>query len=493
MKTKLYIIICVLMGLGVSSCNKFLTEEPESSATTGNAYKTASDIEAALTGVYNSLYTEYFVWDFFLLSDVRSDNAYAGGDAQEVYQYDNLAISPLNVRVFYDWQQLYNGIAKANLVLEKINDVKDVTLDQGNRRAQIIGEAKFLRALFYFELVKNFGGVPLVMQFGKINPDEANVPKATETEIYATIVSDLNDALAVPDSYSTISLSKSRVTKGAVYALLAKVYAQKPDRDYNKVLEYIKNVEDLGYKLHNSYDELFDGSHYVNDEAILEIQYKASTPQANYGPQLLLPPSISGDDWRKYCTPSKDLVKAFDTEGDEIRKSSTILFEDVEWSDEFWKPCATSGSVPFTYKWRHAEGWASGDYVYILRFADILLLKAEALNVLGRSAEALAPLNLVRDRVNLPKIKAGDFSDVQLADKILNERRLELAFEGQRWSDLVRTNKLEPVVGALKENVITCDGGSKQMNYNINSDKRLLPIPQNELNRNTKLVQNKGY
>ncbi|ATP56956.1 RagB/SusD family nutrient uptake outer membrane protein [Pedobacter ginsengisoli] len=493
MKTKLYIIICFLMAAGFSSCKKFLTEEPESSATTGNAYKTASDIEAALTGVYNSLYTEYFVWEFFLLSDVRSDNAYAGGDAQEVYQYDNLAVSPLNVRVFYDWQQLYNGIAKANLVLEKIGEVKDVALDQGNRRAQIIGEAKFLRALFYFELVKNFGDVPLVMQFGKIDPAEANVSKSPAAEVYTTIITDLNDALAVPDSYSTASLSKSRVTKGAVYALLAKVYAQKSDRDYNKVLENIKHVEELGYKLHGNYDELFDGSHYVNDEAILEIQYKASTPQANYGPQLLLPPSISGDDWRKYCTPSKDLIKAFDTEGDQIRKNSTVLFEDVEWSDEFWKPCASAGSVPFTYKWRHAEGWASGDYVYILRYADILLLKAEALNALGRSSEALAPLNMVRDRVDLPIIKAGDFSDVQLADKILNERRLELAFEGQRWSDLIRANKLESVMGALKEYVLTCEGGSKQMNYNMNLDKRLLPIPQDELNRNTKLIQNKGY
>lgn len=469
----------------ITSCSKFLDLAPESDLTTANAYLTASDADAALTGAYQTLYTDYFIWENFVMYDVRSDNAYAGGDDSEIFQYDNLAVSSLNSRILLTWRQLYNGIARANLVLEKVPEIKDTKLDEGDRRNNILAEAKFLRAFYYFELVRAFGGVPIVKEFGKITPAEANIAKSSDVEVYNFIVEDLQAALALPTEYGTSSLSKSKATRGAAYALLAKVYAQRPDRNYTKVLEYCNEVTKLGYDLHDSYDQLFDGLNYNTKETILLVQFATGSPQSNWGPQMLLPPSISGDDWRKYVTPSKNLMAAYDAAGDEIRKNASVLMEDVEWSDEFWKPCATEGPVPFPYKFRHASGWASGDNVYLLRYDDILLLKAEALNELNRGGEALTPLNKVRKRVDLDDITTTD--QTALRDIILNERRLELAFEGYRWDDLIRAGKLVSTMNNLEEFKLVCSGTSTKMNYNMNSNKTLMPIPQEEMNRNPNL------
>ncbi|RZK56170.1 MAG: RagB/SusD family nutrient uptake outer membrane protein, partial [Pedobacter sp.] len=314
----------MIISTAITSCTKFLDVKPESDLTTGNAYNTAADLDAALIGTYRTLYTDYYIWENYVMSDVRSDNAYAGGDDPEIYQYDNLAISPLNSRILLTWQQMYNGIAKANLVIENAPLVNDSKLDADNKRNNIIAEAKFLRALYYFELVKTFGEVPIVKEFGKINPSDANIPKSPVNEVYNFIVEDLEAALILPAEYSSVSLSKSKVTRGAVYALLAKVYAQKPDRDYSKVLEYCNQTGNLGYDLHGSYDQLFDGLNYNNKEGILLVQYIEGTPEANWGPQLLLPASLSGDDWRKYVTPSKNLIAAYDAAGDDQRKAASV-------------------------------------------------------------------------------------------------------------------------------------------------------------------------
>lgn len=484
------ILICILTFFS-SSCKKFLDNAPMSEATSGNAYRTASDLDAALVGAYQTFYTEYYIWEYFVVSDVRSDNAYAGGDADEIYQYDDLDISPLNSRILGTWKQLYQGISRANLVIGKAQEITDPNLDINNRRAYLIAEAKFLRALFYFELVRQFKDVPLVTSYAHINPGEANVAKSSEIDIYNFIIKDLEDALILPNAYVTSSLSKSKVTKGAVYALLAKVWAQRSDRNYTKVLQYASEVEKLGYKLHGSFDELFDGTHYDNQESILLIQFKEGTNQSNWGPQMLLPSSLSGDDWRKYITPSKNLVKAYDDAGDIIRKQATILFADADWSDEFWKPCPTNGPIPFVYKFRHASGWMSGDHIYILRYDDILLLKAEALNALGRLDEALIALNEIRARVNLKPLAIHEKNALLTA--IIAERRLEFAFEGDRWYSLQRAGMLQSTMDNLKEYRLICGGGSMLMNYGMNDNRIWLPIPQSELNRNPNLIQNSGY
>jgi hypothetical protein len=373
--------------------------------------------------------------------------------------------------------------------LQKVPQITDPKLEANNRKEQIQGEAAFLRAYHYYQLVKMWGGVPLVLvPVSSADPGETNKARAAEAEVYAQIIKDLEFALTrLPDKYSDdAGVNKARVTKGAVNALLAKVYAQKSDRDYNKVLEYCNAVtgSPAGYQLIN-YNFLFDGNHYNNDESIMEVQFTGGA-EANWGPQLILPPSVSGDSWRKFVTPSKDLVKAFDGENDVVRRNASILFENVTWTDEYW--AIGGGSVPFAYKWKSANGWASTNRQYIFRLGDIILLKAEALNALGRTADAAVEVNNIRSRVNLPAVTATSKADMQLA--IEKERRLELAQEGQRWDDLRRYGRVEDVMNNLQEIDLRTN---QRVNYNMTKEKELLPIPQLERDRNKQLGQNPGY
>ena len=490
MKTKLYrYVIALAMIASMVSCEEMLELDPISDNTTVNAYKTASDAEAALVGVYDSFQQEYYVWDNIIFNDVISDNYYAGGDDPQIFAVDNLNITPTNGRLFNNWSQLYSAIAKANVVLQKVPDIDDPSLSE-ERKNQILGEASFLRAFHYYQLVKMWGGVPLVLESGSTDPDVTNKERSAEEEIYAQIIADLDFAVAnLPDVYTDdASVNKARATKGAAHALLAKVWAQKSDRDYNKVLEHANAVinSPAGYALLDNYNHLFDGNHYNNNESILEIQYTGGT-EANWGPQLLLPPSVSGDSWRKFVTPSHDLVNAFDSEGDVVRKNASILFEEAPWSDEYWS-LAVNGQVPFAYKWKSANGWASTNRQYLLRLADIILLKVEALNELGQLEDARAEVDRVRARVGLNGTDASDKATMKLA--IENERRLELAQEGQRWDDLKRYGRAVEVMNSLVE--VDLRTGTPKV-YNMTPEKLLLPVPQSERDRNPRLGQNTGY
>ncbi|RAW02407.1 RagB/SusD family nutrient uptake outer membrane protein [Pseudochryseolinea flava] len=475
----------------LTACEDLLDRKPISDLTQDNAYVTAADAEAALVGAYDSFAQEYYIWDNIIFSDVISDNYYAGGDNAEIFAVEDLNIVPTNSRLFNNWSQIYNAILKANAVIAKVPSIADPKLDDGNRRTQIVGEAQFLRAYHYFQLVKMFGAVPLITKpTTSTDPAETQLSRTEVAEVYAQIVSDLEAAIAsLPDTYGNVaSVNKARATKGAANALLAKVYAQKPDRDYNKVLEHANAVinSPAGYELLNNFADLFDGTHYNNAESIIEVQFAGST-EANWGPQMMLPPSISGDTWRKFVTPSHDLIAAFDSEGDTQRKEATILFETVPWADEYWSP-TVNGNVPFAYKWKTANGWASTNRQYLLRLADILLLKAEALNELEQTEAAREVLDEVRDRAGLAPTTAAN--QAQMAAAILKERRLELAQEGHRWDDLRRADLAVDVMTNL--DVMNLSTGVKKV-YNMTVEKQLLPIPQSERNLNKNLGQNPGY
>jgi hypothetical protein len=493
MKIKNYKIpvlaFCALLGM--SACNKFVDLTPISESTTSTAYSTAKEAEAALVGVYDSYSQEYYIWDNILFSDVISDNYYAGGDNPEIFAIDKLELSATNSRLFNNWSQLYNAILKANAVLQAVPGVKDQALDQNNRRNQILGEASFLRAYHYYQLVNLWGGVPLIIEpISSTSPSATQVPRASESEVYNQIIKDLTFAAAnLPNSYgSDATVNKARATKGAANALLAKAYAQKPDKDYNKVLEHANAVitGSGGYQLLGNYADLFDGNHYNNAESIMEVQFIGG-PEANWGPQLILPPSISGDTWRKFITPSKDLVLAFDGENDVVRKNASILFENAPWSDEYWS-LNVGGSIPFAYKWKSANGWASTNRQYLLRLGDIILLKAEALNELNRPNEAKTEVDKIRARAGLQPTIATTQSLLRAV--ILKERRLELAQEAQRWADLKRAGRAVEAMNSLNEIDLRTN---QKVNYNATANDLLLPIPQQEMNRNPALVQNPGY
>ncbi|MBC3540764.1 RagB/SusD family nutrient uptake outer membrane protein [Rufibacter sediminis] len=489
-KIAIYTLAGALL-MGAPACDEFLELEPISEATTENAYKSATDAEAALVGVYESFQAEYYIWDNLVFSEILSDNYYAGGDNAEIFAVDNIAITPTNSRLWNNWSQIYNAIAKANVVLQKVPLITDPQLSE-TRKAQILGEASFLRAYHYFQLVKLWGGVPLVLEpVTSLDPAVTQKPRATEIEVYNQIVADLTFALdnRLPDTYGgEANVNKARATRGAANALLAKAWAQRPDRDYTKVLQYADAVinSPAGYELLPNFNHLFDGTHYNNAESIMEIQFIGGN-EANWGPQMLLPPSLSGDTWRKFMTPSRNLVNAYDSEGDNVRKNTTILFENAPWSDEFWS-VSTGGSVPFAYRWKSANGWASTNRQYIFRLGDIMLLKAEALNELNRLEEARTVLNTVRRRVNLGPNTSANKEEMRMA--ILKERRLELAQEGHRWDDLRRYGVAVETMNNLNE--IDLRTNTKK-DYNVATHELFLPIPQSEINRNPQLVQTPGY
>ena len=501
---KKYTILSLVGGLllltTLFSCQKFLDVKPESDLTTGNAYNSAQDLVNAVNGAYRTYFEEYYQWDNVLLGDVRSDNAYAGGGGdQPIVDYDQLTINVASDRMYRNWSQLYTGIARCNVILDKLNSVEDAELDRNNLREHIKGQASFLRAYHYFELVRCYGGVPLELNSNSADPAKTNLPRSSEKEVYDQIVADLQVAIDnLPDSYgSDNTVNKVKATKGAANAVMAKVWAQRSDRDYSKTIQYCDAVinSPAGYTLVPDYATLFDGNNYSNSESILEIAFIGGNwDVSNWGVQLFLAPE---DGWQKYCVPSKDLVAAYDSEGDVARKDANIVFwNNIDWADEVWNPCGDKEQyIPFNYKLKHPDGWNSGDRPYLLRLGDIILLNAEAHNETGDLGGALALLNQIRNRAGLADATAS--SKEELRAKILKERRLELAFEATRWDDLVRMGVCANVMNNLHENKFTCEEGVISapipIVFNITSDMYLCPIPQLERDANPNLTQNPGY
>ncbi len=478
----------LLAGLVITllfSCDKFLDVQPVSNGVAVNnsdsdsvLYSTASDAEAALAGVYSDFRNEYFELDYFVNGDAQSDDAYAGADNPSNFQIDDFNIDATNLNVSRDWGYLYTTIGKANTVIDNVDNVTDPDLT-AERKKQIIAEASFIRAFMYFHLLQQWSDVPLVLN--SVTTFDLEIlpflfpPRASADSVYAQIIIDLETALSdVP----VTAINKGYVTKGAVNALLAKVYATIEPHDWNKVSQYCDAVIAGPYSLLPNYDELWDNMHENSVESIFEINYEGTSSSGNWGVSM-----FRGMDWKKFNIPSNDLVKAFDDEQDNIRKTSSIIFDDVtgKWSDSKWP----QNNYPFINKYRIAEMPSPQNYIFI-RLADILLLKAEALNELGNTTGAAELVNQVRNRVNLPNTSTTNQDAMRLA--IEKERRLELAFEGHRWYDLKRTGRAIEVMNNAKG-----PDGVTPLGYNLTPNRLIWPIPQSEMDKNSNLTQNNGY
>jgi hypothetical protein len=450
--------------------------------TTGNFYKTAKDAEGALVGAYDALQQEYYIWDYQINGDTRADNTYAGGDNPTNFQIDKFQVNAINSNVERDWNMLYNAVMRANAVLDNVPNITDPSWTNDDRKNQILGEAKFLRGLHYFHIVRNWGQVPLVLT---MNDPDVFKTRSSLADVYASIEKDLKEAEAVlPETFGTAEETRGRATKGAAQALLAKVYAQQ--LKYAECIEYCNKVlANTNYALLPNYSHLFDGAHENNSESIFEIQYH-SDGEGDWGIQLITPESLTGDQWKKFNVPSHDLVQKMRAEGDSIRLHASIIFEFVtarpdEYPENFGDP------VPFIGKWKNPNGWNSPDNVMLIRLADIMLLKAEALNETSQTAQAIPIINAIRDRVDLPATTAT--TQAQVKEAILKERRFELAFEGERWYDLLRAGEAYTIaaMNALK------GAGGQNLDYNVTAPELLFPIPQKERDLNRNLSQNQGY
>lgn len=482
------IMVGIAGAVVLNSCDDFLDKQPLSNAiaiddsSDSLVYKTAAEAEAGLSGVYAGMksdYSEYFVLDYFVNGDAQADDAYAGSDNQANFQIDEYNISATNANVARDWRYLYTMVGRANRVINNVPLVPDASLTAA-RKTQMIAEASFLRAFAYFQLVRLFGEVPLltkeVTSISSENLEEIYpllFPERVSVDsVYEQILVDLQTArVSVPAT----APDKGYATLGAVNAMLAKYYATVEPHDWTKVKEYCDAVIGGGYSLLPEYDQLWDNAHENSAESIFELNCTDWATGGNWGSSMFY-----GVDWKKFNTPSYDLVKAFQDEGDDIRLNSSIIFQDVngKWTDKYW----SLSNYPFIHKYRDQSG--AQNMIYI-RLADILLLKAEALNELGDVSGAAALVDQVRARVDLDPTTANTQSDMKLA--IEKERRLELAFEGHRWFDLKRTGRVIQVVNALK------DANGNNLGYNLTDDKLIWPIPQAERDKNTKLTQNTGY
>ena len=416
--------------------------------------------------------SELFFLDHYVNGDAQSDNSYAGADNPDNFQIDDYKISSTNRNISRDWKYFYGLIGTCNGVIERTP--KAVGLDAG-RRDEIIGEASFMRGFLYFGMVQLWGGVPIVTKpvpeitsdnfaevYSILYPDSK-----TQDEVYTQIINDLTTAVnQAPTAYGP---TKMRGTKAAAHAILAKVYATRQPVDWNKVSEHADAVIASGFSLLPSYEQLWDGMHENSAESIFELDCIGGATGSNWGSSMFV-----GKDWKKFNTPTHDLVDLFDAEQDMVRKNSSILFQKItSWTDVNWD----ISNYPFCYKMRNTNGTQNQ---ILLRLADILLLKAEALTELGQLdavSGAQYYVNLVRSRAKLAPTTATTADALRTA--IAKERRLELAFEGHRWYDLKRTGKAIETMTAL--------------GYTLNENKLLFPIPQGERDKNINLKQNPGY
>ena len=433
---------------------------------------------------------EHWSLDMLLIAEAHSDNAYAGTTGAEVVPYETNSIDASNSVLSRDWTRYLADVAQANVLINGLDELKAKNLVSDAEYRQWQAEGRIFRALIMFDMARLWGSFPVITSIAKtITSDNVEEvyptyfpPKMTSDECYQQVISDLEDGAQNAPDFS--QNDRTLLTKTVAQAMLAKVYAERPVQDYAKVIEYAEKVRNTaGLSLEADFATLWGYDEEKKDcvkrnttEGILEVHY--STGNGNwetwmYGRQL-----DNWDyyfTWAKWITPSRDLISDFNAEGDDIRFNESVVYYECTWANYY-----PASHYPFMYKCR-----SSYNNRYKLRLADILLMEAEAYAHQGNAQQAASLVNQIRQRVNLKDIDAsGD-----MVEKVLHERRLELAFEGQRWFDLCRNGKVEQYMNA----VYAKDAGRLEQKRLYDENSYLLPLPQTALDENINLEQNPGY
>jgi hypothetical protein len=465
MKNKLIIVLTVCVAM--ASCKKnFLTLTPQSQATEVDFYKTTDDISKAITASYAALQSNNMYNDRFVtLMETRSDNIEdinPGGNAGRDFNIDRFLAKSDNSAILDAWLGLYNAIARCNNVIANLSVVSDANL-----KKQYEGEAKFLRALHYFNLVRLWGDAPLVLN-PVLAADAQKLVRNSKQELYTSIESDLNAAItSLPTIFAGINTG--RATQGAAKALLGKVLLTQ--QKYTQTVTVLKDLVPqtaniYGYTLLPNVADVFSVTNKMNAEIIFAVKYnKAVVGQGHALNQYFNQPPIDPLLITAYSAADtrKDLLNTVT-----INSSNKPV---KKYQDSFDPSTNTLGN----------------DYI-ILRYADVLLMYAEALNEVGynSSGDAFVYLNAVRARAGANTFNAVALSDqASFRNAVLQERRLELPFELHRWFDLIRTNT---AITALQNSGLT--------KLTIQPFQYLYPIPQDEINimNNPKgFPQNPGY
>jgi len=471
------------LALIATACSDFLQENPKDRIAISNYYTTGQDAVSAVNAVYAQLnaqsgdtfggvYHSSFWVAIGLASDEMANNQVGNTDAD---QLANFTYATQNGIVFDVWKQHYKAITLANIAIERIPAIDmDETL-----RTRLVNEAKFLRGLLYFNLVRMFGKIPLLTHI-----TEPIKPAAAEVEdIYKQIIQDLSDAEGLP---MTQADGRGRATWGAAKAMLAKVYLTR--HEYAKAAGKAKEVIDSGlYDLWDDYADVFKIKNRGGKEAIFTVGFGDANGAISFWeggqfhvrllPTMLMKAGITTNTlgWQ---VPTQALALSYAPA--DKRGPVTVFNKFQETVD------GTAYDVPFD-KYYFRKYWdvtapkeftnaqTTQDFS-VIRYPDVLMMYAEALNESAPSQEAHDYLNKVRTRAGLTGVSG--LSQDQFRAEVLEQRKLELAAEGHRWFDLVRTGKLETQVSASKPGIVP------QARY------YLFPIPQAERDLNVNLPQN---
>lgn len=509
-----FILILVLCLVSCSS--DFLDRKPLDQVVSTNFYQTEDDAMEALVSVYDAMGYQSspgVAWaPFVTMSDILSDDSYAGGaDANDGIDEDELNkfnIPTTSKLAHSIWLKNYVGVYRANLLLERIGEI-DATEDFKNR---IIGECKFFRAYFYFELVRFFENIPLLTATIK-GPSEYAQEQNSPEEVYNQIALDLlESAQALPEVLE--SQERARITKWGAQALLGRVYlfyngvygmdmqAGDITVDRIKALELLEDViNNSGHELLENYADIFRVYSEFSVESVLEVSHGDSPPwwdwgylrgsEGNLAAQMQGPRVTGSQNWNRgwsFAPVSQNLVNAMN--GDPRLSSTVLMQEELDGSLGIGYQHTGYYSKKYT---SDAEHWGSDGQLEhnrtcnfrVIRFSDVLLMAAE----LG-SANAQEYLDRVRNRVGLPSIPATP-------ENIFDERRLELALEGIRYFDVIRKGM------AFAESTLSLEGvrgpnyeGDQQIfDVKFNTSTRgFMPIPQTEMDlSNGVFMQNDGY
>ncbi len=508
-------IIHILLGLGllagvVYSCgDEFLSLEPQGSLTEENFFVTEKDAQAALAAAYDALqkyggYENEFITklEWLTVGDMRMEESPADREIE------SLVFNPNNSRFNGVWSVHYQGIARANSVINRVPD-----MDIGNElKTQIVGQGQFLRGLFYFGLVRYFGDVPLVTTEFKAT-DEFNLTRTPRSEVYALIERDLTDAAAsLPDTWG--DSDQGRATRQSALALLAKVHLYQEEwedaigRSEELINSGIHDLELDPGNTNSAYRNVFSKENEQNEEIVFATQYRdtdagpwGQSRDGHFLPARSAPRGIGGEfvpfgGWSNWVPETHFVEEAFE-EGDERRIGQIIgpgeTHDESGFTMEAEPPSGhTSTGYIMTKFWWGAEPNNSiygSQNLPILRYAEVLLNYAEALNEVGRTEDALDAINQVRNRAGLADFDSSDPQEV--LDQIFRERRVELFWEMSFFSDLNRRGRF---VEFIRENRPDVRDGSLVLSpYILEPELILFPIPTTELDNNPNLTQNPFY
>lgn len=490
-------IFFIIMSICLFGCDKFLTRLPEDQLTSDNFYASLADYNKGLTGCYKTLQAIYNDNDItcngeIMTDDTREPGLGAWSDPFKMFLKTNSnSISGI-------WSNNYKMIYNCNAFLDNLTKYSPKNAVETAEVKAMEGEAHFLRAFAYFNLVRFYGDVPMVIKSFAAPAESYGLGRTNAAKIYSEVITpDFNLAAAQCYQKGAAQLKgqEARATSGAALYFLAKAYLQQGDYT-NAQAALKKMIEDKQggtFSLMTTYADVFDVSKKYNAESILEAGFSIAAGQpsnffAHIGPDISVVMNVKNVVASPTIYGSRNLLSDFKNSGEKDRFVATVDSGKVSYSTPPLQPFRQKFAPKYADYVKYLN--TKTDYNYMIaRYADALLMYAECLWKAGNNPGALQYINQVRSRAKMPTLKTDTAIDIDL---ILHERRMELTFEGQRFFDLVRTGRAIDVISKFLRTTMGTDTPPAN-NPDIVPEQLLLPIPVGEIQKDPTLIQNPGY